>query len=316
MKKALLPLLIASILPATAFADVVVYGKANVAWQYTDKNGTDATYTEVVNHASRIGLKGGEAINDDLKAIYQFEYEAKPDDGNGPFSQRNIYVGLKGSAGTATIGMFDTPLKLAQEKVDVFNDTIGDLKYVIEGEVRAKNIVQYSSPAFSNVTVNVALVNAEQDVTNAKDGYSASVVYDTKQLYLALAADSNSLIASNKSATPPAADTEIMRAVARVVTGPVVLGAMYETYDNGTVDEDGFLGSVLWKLNSDWALKAQYIQSDMIHNGNTSASIGADYKLSKATKVYGYATKIDDDRAAVASRADDTYIGVGMELNF
>jgi len=312
MKKALLPLIIASVLPTAAFAEVVVYGKANVALQYTDKNASDEKYTEVVSNASRIGLKGSEVINDDLKAIYQFEYEARPDDGTGPFAQRNIYVGLQGSGGTGMIGMFDTPLKTSQEKVDLFNDLVGDLKTVLQGEVRAKNIVQYSSPAFSNVTVNAAFINAEKDASASRDGYSASVVYATKELYLALAADKNADIASK--ALNPTESTQILRAVGRFNVGPVVLGAMYETYDDGVIDEDGYLASAQWNIDAEWALKAQYVQSDMMFDGNTSTSIGADYKLSKATKLFGYATKVQDDRDPEV--VDTTYVGVGIELNF
>ncbi|HWV15185.1 MAG TPA: porin [Cellvibrio sp.] len=332
MKKALLPLVIASILPSAAFAEVVVYGKANVALQYVEKSydapAKDISYSEVVSNASRIGVKGGESINDDLKAIYQFEYETKVDDGNNSnnqtFAQRNIYVGLQGVGGTGMIGMFDTPLKTSQEKVDLFNDLVGDLKTILEGEVRAKNIVQYSTPTISNFTFNLAVVNAEKDVANAKDGYSASLVYATKELYLALAADQNSKDAN--SATPAVKDTEILRAVGRVTLGPVVLGAMYQTYDNGTIDEDGFLASVQWNINSDWAVKGQVVQSDTFYKGYSSASIGGDYKLSKATKLFAYYTMIDNDEVApvpvvgvvtpASKKVDEDYIGVGIELNF
>lgn len=323
MKKALLPLVIASILPSAAFAEVVVYGKANVALQYVEKGydapAKDISYTEVVSNASRIGVKGGETINDDLKAIYQFEYETKVDDGNNSsnnqtFAQRNIYVGLQGVGGTGMIGMFDTPLKTSQEKVDLFNDLVGDLKAVLEGEIRAKNIVQYSTPTISNFTFNLALVNAEKDVANAKDGYSASLVYATKELYLALAADQNSKDAN--AAIPAVKDTDILRAVGRVTLGPVVLGAMYETYDNGTIDEDGFLASAQWNINADWAVKGQYVQSDMMFKGQASASVGGDYKLSKATKLFAYYTMIENDETASAKKVDEDYIGVGIELNF
>jgi predicted porin len=320
MKKALLPLMIASLIPAAAFADVTVYGKANVALQSTDKNvaGTDASYTEVVSNASRIGLKGSDSVNDDLKVIYQFEYETKVDDGsnsNGQtFAQRNIYVGLKGSGGTGMIGMFDTPLKVAQEKVDLFNDYVGDLKTVLEGEVRAKNIVQYSTPAFSDVTVNIAYVNNEQDATNASNGYSASVAYSTKPVYVALAMDKNSKLASDKGVA--ALDTDILRAVGRFNVGPVVLGAMWETYDNGATDEDGLLVSAQWNINDTWALKAQNAASDMIQVGGEQTSVGVDYKLSKAAKVFGYYTLVEDERVAVANRWDDKHLAVGLELNF
>ncbi len=342
MKKALLPLLIASLVPTAAFADVVVYGKANVAFSSTDKN-VGGTFTEVVSNASRIGLKGSENVNDDLKVIYQFEYQTKVDDGSNSqtctavstsvtttptattkttttcsvsgqtFSQRNIYVGLKGTGGTAMIGLFDTPFKMAQEKVDLFNDYIGDIQAVLHGETRAKNIVQYSTPAFSDITVNVAYVNAEKDAVNVDDGYSASIVYSTKALYLALANDSNVTNASN--AAVHTTDTDILRAVGRYNVGPVVLGAMWETYDNGVIDEDGYMVSAQWNVNDTWALKVQNASSDMIHLGNEQTSLGVDYKLSKAAKVFGYYTMIEDDRAA-ASRADDNYLAVGLELNF
>ncbi|GGY65632.1 porin [Cellvibrio zantedeschiae] len=356
MKKALLPLMIASLVPAAAFADVTVYGKANVAFQSTDKN-VGGEFTEVVSNASRIGLKGTESINDDLKVIYQFEYQTKVDDGSNSlsstpscsatsksttatptatttttttctisgggqtFSQRNIYVGLKGSGGTAMIGMFDTPFKVAQEKVDLFNDYIGDIQAVLQGETRAKNIIQYSTPTFSDITVNVAYVNAEKDAVNVDDGYSASIVYSTKNVYLALANDSN--VTNASGAVVHTTDTDILRAVGRFNVGPVVLGAIWETYDNGVIDEDGFMVSAQWNVNDKWALKAQHAASDMIQLGGEQTSIGADYKLSKAAKVFGYYTQIEDERLNAttklvdnAARADDKYLAVGIELNF
>ena len=334
MKKVLLPLVIASFFPTAAFADVVVYGKANVTFQSTDKSG--AKYTEVVSNASRVGLKGSDIISDDLKAIYQFEYQTKVDDGSSSqtcaavstttapaattkttctvsgqtFSQRNIYVGLQGTGGTVMVGMFDTPLKLAQEKIDLFNDLIGDFTEVLEGENRVKNIVQYSSPAFYNITMNGAYINSEHDVVNAVDGYSASVVYATKPLYFALAVDHNAKLASDKKAS--AVDQDLARAVARVTFGPVVLGAMYEIYDNGVVDEeDGFLVSAQYNITDKWALKAQTAQSDMKMLGGESTSVGVDYKLSKATKLFGFYTLVEDDLTR-----DDKHLAVGIELNF
>jgi predicted porin len=320
MKKALLPLLIAALVPTAAFADVTVYGKANVALQATDKN-VGGSYTEVVSNASRIGLKGSESVNDDLKVIYQFEYQTRVDDGTGPFTQRNIYVGLKGSGGTAMIGMFDTPLKVAQEKVDLFNDYVGDIQYVLQGEVRAKNIVQYSTPAFNDITVNVAYVNTEQDKANATDGYSASVAYSTKAVYLALANDRNTGNASTQAT--PLVDTDILRLVGRVNVGPVVLGAILSSYDNGVIDENGYVASAQWNVNDTWALKIQNASSDMIQLGTEQTSFGVDYKLSKAAKVFGYYTVIEDERLNAttqlvdnAARADDNYLAVGLELNF
>jgi predicted porin len=334
MKKALLPLAIASLLPTAAFADVVVYGRANVTLQAVEKSDTD--YTEVASNASRIGVKGSEVINDDLKVIYQFEYQTRVDDGSASqtctatsvttapatttttckvsgqtFTQRNIYVGLQGSGGTLMAGMFDTPLKAAQEKVDLFNDLVGDITEVLEGEIRAKNIVQYSTPAFANITFNAAYIASEHDVADAVDGFSGSVAYNTKPFYFAVAADHNVKLASDQKAS--AVDVDLARAVARVTFGPVVLGAMYELYDNGVADdeEDGFLVSAQFNFTDEWALKAQTVQSDMKMLGAESTSVGLDYKMSKAAKLFGFYTMIEDEVTR-----DDNYLAVGVELNF
>lgn len=350
MKKALLPLMIASLVPAAAFADVTVYGKAFVTWQSTDLQ-TGQNYTELVNNASRIGLKGSESVNEDTKVIYQFEYQTKVDDGSisnnyscsatstttnptattkttctatggQTFSQRNIFVGVQGNFGVAKLGMFDTPLKLAQEKIDLFNDMIGDIQAVVQGETRAKNVVQYSTNEFNHITANFAYVNSEADTNgtvggksaSTKNGYSASVVYSTKTVYLALGNDHNVTNAMNK--TLVTSDTDILRAVGRFVVGPVTLGALYETYDNGVIDENGYIASAKWEVAPKWALKAQMGKSDMITIGGKTTSLGVDYKLSKNATLLAYYTHNEDDVADKAKQRDDNYVGAGVEFNF
>lgn len=353
MKKALLPLLIASALPTVAFADVTVYGKAWLSFQNSDINnytpGVSNSYTEVRNNESRLGVKGSESIDDDLKAIYQYEVKIGADSGNaasgstignGPFAQRNIYVGLQGTSwGTVKAGMFDTPLKLAQEKTDVFKDMIGDWKNVFQGETRAANILQYSTPAFSNITGNIAYVSSEQAYENtSKDGYSASIVYDTKTVYVALANDHNVSAANANTALTAATaalltkerlDVDIVRLVGRFTIGPVVLGALYETYDNnvknakGDETKDGVMVSAIYNIDPTWALKAQYGASDMITLGGETESVGVDYKLSKNTKLTGYYTVFKDDGYNATTKVndsklahDDKWLGVALELNF
>lgn len=350
MKKALLPLMIASLVPAAAFADVTVYGKAFVTWQNTDLQVGDQSYTELVNNASRIGLKGSETISDETKVIYQFEYQTKVDDGSiannytcaatststtttpaattkttttctatggQTFSQRNIFVGLQSNFGVIKFGMFDTPLKLAQEKIDLFNDLIGDMQAVVQGETRAKNVVQYSTNEYNHITGNFAYINSEVDKPGTANGYSASIVYNTKTVYLALANDHNVTNAMNKTViAAPLDDTNILRAVGRFVVGPVVLGALYETYDNGVLDENGYLVSAKWEVDPKWALKAQLGKSDQITLGGQTTSLGVDYKLSKNTTLLGYYTHNEDDVADKTKQRDDNYIGAGIEFNF
>lgn len=310
MKKALLPVLIATALPLTALADVTVYGKANVSLQNADEAGD--TKIELLSNASRIGVKGEESITDGLKAIYLFEYQTEVDDGNTSsnqtFSQRNIYVGLQGSAGTIMAGNFDTPLKVAQEKVDLFNDLEGDMAAVVSGEIRAKNIVQYVTPkSFGGFAAAVAYITKEED--GVDDGISASLGYTAETFYLGVAVDQDVI----------GEDVDVARAVARVNIGPIQLGALYEFVDVGEEDSDGFLASAMWSISDAWALKAQYGESDAKLGAgldNETMSVGVDYKLSKSTTLYSYYTTVENDPELSPSLRDDDYVGIGIDHKF
>ena len=314
MKKSLLALVIASLLPAAAFADVTVYGKANVSLQNADEE-VSGSKVELVSNASRIGLKGSEEVNSSLKVIYQFEYQTEVDDGtNGAqtFGQRNIFIGLQGSAGTIMGGHFDTPTKVAQEKVDLFNDLEGDITQIFKGENRVSNIVQYSTPTFGGFSASVAYVSEENDGTFKKSGAatsgtSLSFGYTSAAFYAGIAADQD----------VEAEGVDLLRAVARITLGSVQLGVLAEQYenDNTGADEDGAFVSALWNLNDKWALKGQYGQSDVKMADGESASIGLDYKMTKAATLYSYVTNVENDLMAAAER-DDTYVGVGIDFKF
>jgi predicted porin len=317
MKKALLPILIASVLPASAMAEVIVYGKANVSLQNADEN--DESQTELVSNASRIGLKGGEQINDSLKAIYQFEYQTEVDDGangsnNQTFGQRNIYVGLQGSMGTIIGGNFDTPVKTLQEKIDLFNDLEGDIAFILDGETRTKNIVQYTTPLFANKTVAINVAHVSAEAPDLEDGMSVSVTYTTANLYLGLAHEQDITVQ----------ELDITRLAARYTVGKVQLGALYEQSDSDAIEnDDGWIISGKYSANDKLAFKAQYgtagedyiDKTARIDGDATQVNLGVDYMLSKNTMVFGYYT-MEDLEEANAEVYDNSWLGVGMELKF
>ena len=118
--------------------DGKVYGKVNLTLQSSDE-GTDSRVTELVSNASRLGFKGETSLNDDLSVIYQLEYEANFDDGDKggrTITQRDSFAGLKGGFGTVKAGIFNTPTKSAQNKVDLFSDYVGDIKNVFSGVLK------------------------------------------------------------------------------------------------------------------------------------------------------------------------------------
>ena len=147
---------------ASNAAAVQVYGKANISLNNIDINNSDSI--DLNSNASRFGVKGSYQINDNLKAIYKFEYETFVDDGedgntDDELKQRNIYAGFQGSFGTILAGKHDTPTKLAQGKVDLFSDQKwGDIKNIIEGENRVSNIIMYSTPKSNGLKATIAYV--------------------------------------------------------------------------------------------------------------------------------------------------------------
>jgi predicted porin len=340
MKKSLLAFAVASLFPVAAVADVIVYGKANVSLQSVDEaeystangNNADGTRVELVSNASRIGVKGGEAVNSSLKVIYQFEYQTEVDDGSGSggtFSQRNIYLGLQGTAGTIMGGHFDTPTKVAQEKVDLFNDLEGDITSIFKGEIRASNIVQYTSPTFGGgFAGSVAYITEESDGVSkqnnptgvsASNGISASFGYTSSIFYAGVAMDQD----------VEADGVDLIRIVGRLTLGAFQFGLLGENYenDNTGADEDGALVSALWNLNDKWALKTQYGDSDVRWIDGESASVGVDYKMTKSATLYGYYTMVENGVNDVIPEApindadrdnfrDDSYVGIGMDYKF
>ena len=242
-----------------------------------------------------------------LTAFYKAEYETFADDGEkgsgDTFSQRNIYAGVKGGFGKAMIGMFDTPLKTAQKKVDLFGDLEGDIKSIItRNDNRGKNVVSYATPSMNGVVGTVAMINSEVD--GGDDGISTSVTWSNDVLYVAAAMDQD----------VEAVDSTAMRLVAQYKMDAFQFGALYESYEPDSVTDSvsGFLISAKYSMDK-LALKAQMGNSDIMVEGGSSVSVGADYKLAKNVKLYGFLTTegADDD-----ADADNTYLGFGTEFKF
>ena len=326
MKKSMLSLAIAGAiaLPLSAQAegpiDGSVYGKVNVSIVNAD-DGSDDVW-ELNSNASRIGFKGKTELSEGLSAIYKLEYETFVDDGDkdgNTFAQRNIIGGLTGSFGTVWAGRHDSPTKLAQNKIDLFNDLEGDIKNTFEGENRLSNVVAYTTPNMSGVTVTVAGVfgegksdlDGDGDASNddGVDGTSISVNYEGDNLYLALAADQD------------VDHQDLIRAVAQWKIDALQLGLMYQqnedNQDSDAKDESGWFLSAAYKIDKT-TLKAQYgtIEDDADDDEEETFSIGVDYKLAKNTKLFAFYTQNTDEDGDSSDEEEDEYFGFGMEHKF
>lgn len=308
-----LAIIIASVNTASALAgDPKVYGKANLSLNQTDNGSTDTW--KLNSNASRFGIKGSFDATDSIKAIYKFEYETFIDDGDGDdgksnnseFTQRNIYAGFQGSFGTIVAGNQDTPTKLAQGKVDRFNDLVlGDIINVIQGENRVSNIIMYTTPKMNGLSATVAFVPSEDDNGDISDGISAAISYKTDAYSLSIAHDDGETIDSSVES--------LTRLVGEYKGDGFKLGALYQVADEGSNDEDGYVFSGEYKLSNGLVLKGQYAQSDDESTETTQTAVGVDYKLGKKSKLFSYYSNVEKDNGV---SVDANTFAVGYEIKF
>ncbi|MDB9952562.1 porin [Porticoccaceae bacterium] len=297
--------------------DGTIYGKINVSVVNADDGTSDEW--NLNSNASRLGVKGKTEIADGLYAVYKAEFEMCVDDGDckgQTFTQRNIMGGVRGSFGTVWAGKHDSPTKLAQNKIDLFNDLEGDIKNTFEGENRVSNMVAYTSPNMNGFSTTVAMMPGEgvdvdgdgQDDTGLTDGISYSVSYSMDNLYIAIAGDQD------------VDSQDLMRIVAQYEMDALKLGVMYQQNEDnvGTKDESGFFVSAAYQLDKKTTLKAQYgsIENDVNGDDEDSLSLGADYKLAKGTKLYVFYTDNEDTFVIESDEKDVTAYGLGMEHKF
>lgn len=343
MKKNLLAIAVgaAVAMPGLALADgPTVYGKVNVSLENAEfddgENSSDDAW-ELNSNASRLGVKGDFDLDvAGLKAIYQAEFEISVDDGDKDgetFSQRNIFGGLKGSFGTLKAGKFDTPTKKAQGKIDQFNDLGGDIKNVLSGENRVSNIIQYSTPSLGDlVTLNAAFIPAEnEDIdgdgdeeTGLADTISVSLVAEKDMFYGAVSYDADMVDELTTDETGNSPTIDITRVVVGLKPGNVELGALYQMAEEAESapgmdkgEESSYILSAAFKIDR-VKLKAQYgmTEADVTDEEVTQVSLGADYKLAKASKVYLYGTQLERDLDDDVDDTEETIFGIGMEHKF
>jgi predicted porin len=305
-----------------------VYGKLNIALNNDGSDGVNEKEIDLVSNSSRLGLKGELEMQDGLVGLYQIEYQIDPVDGhardevkgeNGEievtdstFTQRNSYVGLKGSFGTLKLGKHDTPLKKASLKVDLFNDLKGDIKNITDGENRITSFLGYDSPVFGGgVSISVSLSKGKDDGVIGTDldgefgtNLSASLKYDIEVIQFVIATEKASIKGFDHN-----------RLGMMIPAGPVTIGLMHTTTEStigNSVDYDATTISIAGKVaDGNGRVKFQYGTSDK-SAGLTQTQIGYDHKLFKNFKILAYHTVRSQD----AANSDDAHTGLGIEYKF
>jgi predicted porin len=324
--------------PATAntASGITFYGRVNIDFESVKNDKVSAVTTaksanRVQSNASRFGLKGSEGLGDDLAAIWQLEIQVDPANGGGtPFNgTRNSNVGLKGGFGTAFVGTWDTPYKLAHNKIELFdnasifsatnligrtgaNNAANTAVTAVNYNTRQSSVLQYWSPNLSGFQGMIAYSpDSGQTTTQNKTKLSLSGTYENDMLYAALAYE------NRPDQTTAAVDDHATRLVGAYKFGGGLIGMAYEHLSVGTAAATSESQSNL-ELAGNYKLGNSNLGAFYVKNGNLGAraNTGADmytlrygYNFSKRTELYGAYTRLSNDANANYSTLTATAIG-------
>ena len=280
-----------------------VYGKLWISIE--SQNTASGTEVDMVS-----GIKGSMDFGEGIEAIYQAEYEVDPVDGTADeskdrtFKQRNSFVGLKGSMGTIFLGKHDTATKRSQKKIDLFNDLAGDIKNILQGENRMSDLVGYTTPKINGFSATFNAIKGTEGLGDDSigDSTSTSLSYDSENIYIALAFDSE------------LKGYDSTRLTLQIPFSRSQLGIMFQESEKLSTgkEEDGYVISFSQKVGNKGTLKFQQTESDMKLDSGKQFSFGYDYKLSSKAKVFYFFTDLNGNQD---SKEKEIH-GAGFEYKF
>lgn len=338
MKKLLLASAIAA-LSVSAQAAPQVYGKAFLTVDYQDKGATETTALN--SNASRIGIKGSEALTANTDVVYQLEYRVEVDnDGTGGdsndglrnFESRDTYLGLSNKQyGTFLAGR----LSSIDGMIDYANVTQGG---VIGGDGvvatfdadRLDNAFAYVSPNYNGLNF---LAMYQTDGSDDTDGSLANGGFGVGAKYEPNGAPYRAGITYIKASNPQGDFTATRVSGAYDVNSALTVGALYQVSDKlGIFDDPATFDKVegsnakkesvatvsaTYKTATPWTVYGQLDFTDnkagVDGSDQTRLVIGGQYAFNKATTGHVYAGAIDHK----PSGAKNEYgIGGGLEYKF
>ncbi|GIU06587.1 MULTISPECIES: porin [unclassified Shewanella] len=311
--------------------------------------GESGTYLE--NNFSHIGVKGSESLTSNIDVIYQMEFQVENTSSEGDvFKARNTFLGLKSQAGTVLVGRNDTVFKQAEGGIDAFGNTNADIDRLVAGQTRAADGIWYYSPKIADlVTLNATYLMTDNNQgagTDSDAQYALSATLGDKKFK---AQNYYVAAAYNKGIS----NIDAYRAVAQAKFGDFKVGGFFQNTESNKYDNlegNTYFVNAVYNLNGvnlkvqygvDESGLSKYFSNSFAYlNPNApdteanetngflktvndvnvqNITIGADYKISKSTMVYGhYAMYTGDYKIAGAKTdlEDDNVFTIGMRYNF
>lgn len=324
-------------LAAEASTGPKFYGTFYVTLDYQNEEiSKDVNQWALNSRNSNLGVRQEIPLQNGISAIYQAEFGLKVDDGSSSakttapdtdtftVTQRNTYIGLKSQYGQVIAGRFDSPLRASEGKVDPFNHLLGDIDAVLGGQNRVSNIVQYSSPAFSNTVIHAAFMPGENKDLDGDgkadkhigDAFSTSAVYGAGNLYAALALDLNM---ATGTSTEIDARSDRLQLVGQYKLDALTLGAIVQhakDSDKSKLKENALVFNGTYQINA-YKLKAQLgaNKGSDSKNARQVYALGVDFSLSPAAFVTADFGSLDQDPKTGSTKTDQVFT-LGYNLKF
>lgn len=171
----------------------------DMAWSFYGKlhtsvntiNDSENSALGLSSNTSRIGFKGNQELNENFTFIWQIEGAvnmAQKDNNWG--ANRNSFLGLKGTWGTALWGIHDTPYKTLGRKTTYFFDSIGDNRQIMmHVDDRNDDYIMYFSPDFSgfNFQLGYEFDQNAAGSDNAATSFAGMASYTKNAFYVGFA---------------------------------------------------------------------------------------------------------------------------------
>ena len=303
MKKTLLAVAVAAALPTAAFAEVTLYGVADMAvvrstgvdYQLSSNGGGN-------NGNSRLGVKGVEDLGGGLKASFNFEQGVDLDTGatDSTTWQRAAWVGLSGAFGSVRLGRSLSPSFYGVAAWELTGTANYSVTYgtfgSAGGNTRNSSEIAYTTPNMGGFSATLGFV-AEDDNGGSATGnrFDGNIIYGAGPLVVSGWYNKNS------------EDSDAGYGVGgKYNFGMFTVAGSYQSKKN---KDDGFtigaramLGPVA--LVVDVARITKEATDDTYNN----YLLEAKYPLSKATFVYAAYLNRDD--------LDSTQASMGMRHHF
>lgn len=314
------------------FGEPTLYGRINATVERARISGSNAE-TELVDNASRLGMRAGKALSDETSVMIQLEGRIRPEGDHTGWilNPRDNWVGIRNETlGTLRLGRMEGPLYHATyDETSMHNHDSGRSsdKLLWEDATggRMTKSVYYRAPLSG--PVKIELLHAFLDKDDGKQHASSprhdefAVTYEFGESRIAGGYAESRDLDVNKAWTVGASTT---------IKGFVLAGLIERAQslpDGGTSSHRNYARVAVkypfgkHELHANYGVAGSWSGSQ--DSGATQSTLGYNYNLTEKTKIYGYFTRIKNDANASYSflehtptGASNTSLALGVSHNF